>query len=267
MRSRAVSASIRPQDPTSAGAFDQPSSVPAGMVMLIRAGSGVLRPVWSNGDPGGGPSNPAGRPSSSSSSSCRRPPRRRRLIVQGRGVVFAGVIAVVVEAGVRVDVGPSSSGRRARGRRGRRRRRRRRGFGAGGEAVPGAALVDPVQQDHRPDLGQGAAQAGVAEPDRLGVDRRLPRQRLGRVQLPPRQARRPRVLPAQLDPPVVPRLVLPPLDALGVQAGLEPGRLLLQVRQPHLRRGLGQDLVGLGGEVAGQVQGRVADRPGRGRGR
>ena len=50
------------------------------------------------------------------------------------------------------------------------------GFGGRrGEAVPGAALVDPVHQDHRPDLGQGAGQACVAEPHRLRVDRRLPR--------------------------------------------------------------------------------------------
>ena len=200
------------------------------MVMLIRAGSGVLRPVWSSGDPGGGPSNPAGRPSSSSSPLPPPPSLHRRRLRRRQGRRGRA----------------RRRGRRVPGRRGRRRGssgspgpsssqgrgRRRRvvvaagvavvGVGVGlgfggrrGEAVPGAALVDAVHQDHRPDLGQGAGQARVAEPDRLGVDRRLPRQRLGRVQLPPRQARRPGVLPAQLDPPVAPGLVLPPWTPSG----------------------------------------------------
>jgi hypothetical protein len=45
-------------------------------------------------------------------------------------------------------------------------------------------------------------------------------------------------------------------------AGLEPAGLLVQVREPDPRRGAGEDLVGLGGEVVGQVQGGVADGAG-----
>jgi hypothetical protein len=83
------------------------------------------------------------------------------------GVVFVGAGVVV---GLAAGFRPGFAGRR-------------------GEAVPGAALVDAVDQDGRADLGEGAGQAGVAEPDRLGVDRRLAGQGLGRVELPPGQAR------------------------------------------------------------------------------
>jgi hypothetical protein len=109
---------------------------------------------------------------------------RRRLVVvvSAVGVVFAVVGAVfavvegVVFVGAGVVVGFAVCFRL--------------GFaGWRGEAVPGAALVDAVDQDGRADLGEGAGQAGVAEPDRLGVDRRLPGQGLGRVELPPGQAR------------------------------------------------------------------------------
>jgi hypothetical protein len=61
--------------------------------------------------------------------------------------------------------------------------------------------VNSVQQDHRPDLGQRAGQARVAQPDRFGVDRGLPAHRLRRIQLPAGQRRRAGVLTAQLDPP------------------------------------------------------------------
>ena len=94
MRSRAVSASIGPQDPTSAGASDQPSSVPAGMVMLIRAGSGVLRPVRSNGDPGGGPlANPAG-------AHHLRPPRLPLPACAGLLLVVVREVGVVTVAAI-----------------------------------------------------------------------------------------------------------------------------------------------------------------------
>jgi hypothetical protein len=105
-------------------------------------------------------------------------------------------------------------------------------FRSGFEAVPGAALVDAVDQDHRADLVQGPGQARPAEPHRLGVDRCLAGQRVRGVKLAAGQRRRARVLAAQLDPPVPLRRVLARLDALRIQPGLEPGSLLLQVRDP-----------------------------------
>src|ERR1700722_2078441 len=135
MRSRAVSASVRPQDPTSAGAPDQPSRVAAGMVMLIRAGSGVLRPVWSSGEPGGGPSNPAGRPPSSSSSSASASSSASSAgggAASGAvGADDGGVAGDGAAAGAGVAAGVAVVALV--------------GFDGGrGEAVPGAALGDPV---------------------------------------------------------------------------------------------------------------------------
>ena len=270
MRSRAVSASVRPQDPTSAGASDQPRRVPAGMVMLIRAGSGVLRPVWSSGEPGGGPSNPAGRPSSSSSCSsssavcvvgqrrlrrrCGRRGRRRRQGRRGRR-----------------GRSPWRRGRRSRRRRGRGRRRDRSRHRRGrvrGSAGGGARRSQGLRWAIR--SSRTAARIWARVPGRPALRSRTASASIdafpasasaGSSSRPDRHAA-PGVLAAQLDPPVVPGLVLPPLDALGVEAGLEPGGLLMQVRQPDLRGGVGQDLVGLGGQVVRQVQGGVADHAG-----
>jgi hypothetical protein len=89
-----------------------------------------------------------------------------------------------------------------------------------------------------------------------------PRQCLGRVELTAGQRRRARVLAAQLDPPVPLARLLTRLHALGIQAGFEPGGLLLQVREPHLGRGPRENLIGERGLIVGQVRGGVADDAG-----
>ena len=261
MRSRAVSASIRPQVPTSAGASDQPSSVPAGMVMLIRAGSGVLRPVWSNGDPGGGPSNPAGGP---------RPPLPLLFLV----LAVAAVIVIVFV--VRCVVGGVRRAGSSRGASGATAGSRRSRPVASG---PGSSQGSPSALGSGSGSGRGrggprgcAGGSGPAESPRGSGPgcRAGPRCGAGpprRRSTPSPPAPRPGPAPARTGtpPPSPPGAARPagpasPRPSAAARprgrGGPRAGRPGAEGRHPERRRGVGEDLVGLGASLSGRCRAR-----------